>query len=29
MITIAITVAWFAVVMIYLMAAGDRRTNCY
>lgn len=29
MLTIAISVAWFSVAMIYLMAATDRRTRCY
>jgi hypothetical protein len=29
MLTIAITVAWLSVALIYLMAASDRRTSCY
>ena len=29
MLTIAITVAWFAVAMIYFMAATDRRPRGY
>ena len=29
MLTIAIAVAWFSVVMLYLMASTDRRKRCY